>query len=69
LGRPLLDGEKIIRIHGEEIAVAARIRMLDESSGHADQPRLLKWFQSTQPMQHDVFWSLAKITRAQPLLN
>ena len=55
LGRLLLDGEKIIRIHCEEIAVAARIRMLDEYSGHADQPRLLKWFQSTQPMQHDVF--------------
>jgi metallo-beta-lactamase family protein len=55
LGRLLYDGEKVVRIHGEEIAVAARIRMLDEYSGHADQPRLLKWFQNTLPLHHDVF--------------
>ena len=36
LGRFLHDGAKAVRIQGEEINVAARIRYLDEYSGHAD---------------------------------
>ena len=36
LGRFLQDGAKAVRIQGEEIRVAARIRMIDEYSGHAD---------------------------------
>jgi metallo-beta-lactamase family protein len=55
LGRLLHDGEKTVRIHGEEIAVAARIRMLDEYSGHADQTGLLRWLTSTLPIKHGLF--------------
>jgi len=55
LGRLLKDGEKTVRIHGEEITVSARIRTLDEYLGHADQPRLVKWFQNRLPLYHDVF--------------
>ena len=36
LGRFLQDGAKSVRIQGDEIKVAARIRMIDEYSGHAD---------------------------------
>ncbi|MGI6552943.1 MAG: MBL fold metallo-hydrolase RNA specificity domain-containing protein [Bacillota bacterium] len=43
LGRRLLEGEKIVRIHGEEIMVKADIRNLDGFSAHADQTGLLKW--------------------------
>ena len=39
LGRFLDDGAKAVRIQGEEIKVAARIRRIDEYSGHADGPR------------------------------
>ena len=55
LGRLLYEGEKIVRIHGEEIAVAAQIRMLDEYSGHADQPHLLDWARKRLPIHHQVF--------------
>ncbi|MBL8629185.1 MAG: MBL fold metallo-hydrolase [Rhodospirillaceae bacterium] len=55
LGRLLHDGEKMVRIHGEEIAVAARIRMLDEYSGHADQRHLLTWFDQRLPLGQQLF--------------
>jgi metallo-beta-lactamase family protein len=43
LGRRLVDGEKKVRIHGEEIAVNAQIVMLEGYSAHGDQNELLDW--------------------------
>src|SRR6185312_12839495 len=43
LGRLLLDGVPTVRIEGEEVAVTARLRQLDDYSGHADQTGLLEW--------------------------
>lgn len=43
LGRALVDGAKTVRIFGEEIAVKARIEMIDSFSGHADRDGLLEW--------------------------
>jgi metallo-beta-lactamase family protein len=36
LARFLDEGAKAVRIQGEEIKVAARIRRIDDYSGHAD---------------------------------
>lgn len=55
LGRFLADGAKAVRIQGEEIKVAARIRHLDEYSGHADGPELARWIASRRPIQRGVF--------------
>lgn len=55
LGRLLKDGASLVRIQGDEIAVAARIRVLDEYSGHADQARLLKWVEQRTPVRHNIF--------------
>ncbi len=55
LGRFLVDGVKAVRIQGEQINVAARIRRLDEYSGHADGPELARWIASRRPIERGVF--------------
>ncbi len=55
LGRFFDDGAKAVRIQGEEIKVAARIRRIDEYSGHADGPELARWIAARRPIQRGVF--------------
>ncbi len=50
LGRLLEDGARAVRILGEEIDVAARIRRLDVYSAHADRRELLAWVAARQPV-------------------
>ncbi len=44
LGRKLLDGQKNVKIFGEEIVVRAEIASMGGLSAHAGQSDLLKWF-------------------------
>jgi metallo-beta-lactamase family protein len=44
LGRRLVDGEKLVSIFGEKIAVKAKIHTLGGFSAHAGQRDLLNWF-------------------------
>jgi metallo-beta-lactamase family protein len=55
LGRFLDDGVKAVRIQGDEIAVKARIRRIDDYSGHADGPELARWIASRRPIGRGVF--------------
>lgn len=55
LGRKLLNGEKIVKIFGEEIGVNAEIRYLDAFSGHADQDGLLKWVGDLKVKPKNIF--------------
>ena len=48
LGRHIVDGAKVVRIFDEEIAVNARIEMIDGFSGHADRDGLLDWIGAMQ---------------------
>ncbi|MDK2824675.1 MAG: metallo-beta-lactamase family protein [Clostridia bacterium] len=43
LGRRILDGEKLVKIHGEEIAINADIEKIEGFSAHADQKGLVEW--------------------------
>lgn len=55
LGRFLSDGAQAVRIQGEEIKVAARIRRIDDYSGHADGAELLKWIVERAPIRRGIF--------------
>ena len=50
LGHLLDAGAARVRIHGEEIAVKARIRRLDVYSGHAGRTDLLDWVRARLPV-------------------
>jgi metallo-beta-lactamase family protein len=44
LGRAIVDGRDRVRIHGEPVAVAARVHTLGGLSAHGDQHDLLRWY-------------------------
>jgi metallo-beta-lactamase family protein len=49
LGRRLVEGEKVVSIHGEKIAVKAKVHTLGGFSAHAGQKDLLAWFGAIAP--------------------
>jgi len=51
LGRRLVNGEKIVSIFGEKIAVKAQIHTLGGFSAHAGQTDLLAWFNVLAPVK------------------
>ena len=55
LGRKLVDGEKKVKIFGEEIAVNARIEYIEGYSGHADQEWLLNFVYSFIKKPNHIF--------------
>lgn len=42
-GRQLVDGQKVVKIHGEMIPVQARIELVESMSAHADSAEILRW--------------------------
>lgn len=44
LGRKIAEGQKVVRIFGEEYKVKAKVVILDSLSAHADQAELLYYF-------------------------
>ncbi|MGQ9779629.1 MAG: MBL fold metallo-hydrolase RNA specificity domain-containing protein [Bacillota bacterium] len=70
LGRRLLEGEKTVRVLGEEIYVRAKIHNIASYSAHADRDGLLRWLAALRQKPRAVFlvhgenavfssWSLA----------
>ncbi len=55
LGAELKSGAKSVRIMGEDVAVAATIRSLEDYSGHADGPELVQWLQKRLPVARNLF--------------
>lgn len=46
LGRKIADGQKVVKIFGEEYNVKAKVTVLDSLSAHADQKELLEFYQN-----------------------
>lgn len=55
LGRRLLEGEKKVKIHGEEVTVKADIRQIDSYSAHADQAGIVTWLKQFTTLPKRVF--------------
>ncbi len=55
LGRKLLQGEKTVRLFGEDIVVNAKIRSLHGTSGHADRDGLINWIEGFKTKPNLVF--------------
>jgi metallo-beta-lactamase family protein len=55
LGRFLQQGQRHVRIQGEEIRVRATIRSLEAYSGHADGPALVAWAKARGPVSGRIF--------------
>lgn len=55
LGRRILDGEKKVKIFGEEISVNAEIDFIEGFSGHADQNGILKFVSSFSKKPTKIF--------------
>jgi metallo-beta-lactamase family protein len=51
LARKLMDGEKRVRIFGEEHDVHCKIRKMDDFSAHGDQSELLDYLQFADPQK------------------
>ena len=49
LGRRLVNGEDVVSIHGEKVAVKAKVHTLGGFSAHAGQTDLLTWFSAIAP--------------------
>jgi metallo-beta-lactamase family protein len=49
LGRRLVEGAKMVSIHGEKVAVKAQVHTLGGFSAHAGQTDLLTWFSAIAP--------------------
>lgn len=55
LGRRILEGEKKVRIHGEEVAVRADIAKIEGFSGHADQKGLVEWVRAFKEQPEQIY--------------
>ncbi|MCL6634461.1 MAG: MBL fold metallo-hydrolase [Peptococcaceae bacterium] len=55
LGRQILDGEKRVRIFGDDIAVKADVKFIECYSAHADQAGLVEWVKKFARPPREIF--------------
>ena len=55
LGRRIKEGEKVVKIFGEEIQVNAKICSLEGFSGHADREGIIRWIKSFKKRPKKIF--------------
>ncbi len=67
LGRLIVDGADIVRIHGHKRHVKARITQIQGFSAHADQDGLLKWITHLKSAPRRVFLTHGELDAANTL--
>ncbi len=55
LGRALLDGSRLVRIHKGEVSVLAEVTSLKGMSGHADAGEMLRWLSAVKQPPLGIF--------------
>jgi len=55
LGRQILDGNSLVRIHGRQWKVKARIERIEGFSGHADRTGLMQWISNLKAPPRHIF--------------
>jgi metallo-beta-lactamase family protein len=55
LGRALLDGAHVVRIHKGDVPVLAEVRDLKGLSGHADAGEMMRWLSGVRGAPRAVF--------------
>jgi len=68
-GRRIVDGEKRVRIFGEDVAVAAKVCTIGGFSAHADQKGLLEWAGHFAESQPRVFVTHGEPTASETLVE
>ncbi len=69
LGSALMGGAKHIKLMGQDLAVAATIRSIEDYSGHADGPELVRWITKRLPISKNLFLTHGEEDRQIALLN
>lgn len=54
-GAALLQGQRTLRIHGEDVPVRAEIHMLDMMSAHADAEQIVEWMRPAERAPQAVY--------------
>ncbi len=70
LARKIMDGEKKIRIFGEEYKVKCKIEIIDAFSAHADRHELLRYVDTNRPEKlKDIFLVHGEPDQLEPFRN
>jgi metallo-beta-lactamase family protein len=66
-GRKLIEGAKLIKIHGVTLPVAARIEKIDSMSAHADAREITEWLRTFPKAPSATYLVHGEITAQQAL--
>lgn len=73
LGRRLIEGDKLVRIHGEQIEVKANIVVLSGYSAHGDYEEMCRWLTGFNQLPQKIFLTHgedeARAALAQTIMN
>ncbi len=70
LARKIIDGEKKVRIFGEDHKVKCQVEIIDAFSAHADRHELVKYVETNSPKKlKDIFLVHGEFDQIEPLKN